>query len=199
MALPATDNFNRADSANLGANWTEQGSGLAIISNAAGGNVNGAYQFDYWNADVFPNDQYSQAVIGTLNGELLLTVRAQNVVAFDLYALLIQADGDSYIFRWDDALPTLVSSLGNFSFSSTDVIKFTAVGTTLQAYKNGSPLGASATDATYASGSAGIGCLNIADRWDNWEGGAVVVSGGLRWASPSPEPVRVRVLPVAYH
>src|ERR1043165_1916097 len=67
MALPATDDFNRADTfpgGTLGANWTNQTAGLQIFSNEAIGS-DGNVPVGFWNVDSFPNDQYSKITIGS--------------------------------------------------------------------------------------------------------------------------------------
>ena len=70
MALPATDNFNRADSNPAGVPWVKVGlaSDVRILTNrlTAAGSVVG---FVYWNADTPADDQYSQCIVPTSGSE----------------------------------------------------------------------------------------------------------------------------------
>jgi hypothetical protein len=60
VALPASDNFNRANANPAGGNWTTMPLAVAIqiISNQCAASGVGAAA--RWNADTFGNDQYSQ-------------------------------------------------------------------------------------------------------------------------------------------
>src|SRR5436305_905693 len=65
MVQLASDNFNRANAANLGANWTVPTGRqpLSISSNVAVGNASGGNEV--YTAITWPNDQYSEIAIVT--------------------------------------------------------------------------------------------------------------------------------------
>lgn len=60
MALPASDDFNRANSTDIGTNWTPQSGSFELSSNAVlpNGSSAGTENAEFWNADTFGNDQY---------------------------------------------------------------------------------------------------------------------------------------------
>jgi hypothetical protein len=178
MALPATDNFNRADGG-LGSNWTTQ---TGFTAPAISGNrvvSGGGYGFAYWNADVFNDAQYSQVIYYTSGGEPGVTVRASGSRGYWLY-LASAGSNTTNIFRYDSNgnysnLAGLGSQIGN-----GDTGKLTANGSTIEAFKNGVSIG-SVTDTTYSSGSAGI----EAGTLDDWEGGNLGGGGGGGSKAPS--------------
>ena len=65
----ATDDFNRADNADLGANWTIQSgqAALQIVSNRAVPSNNFSDCGEIWVADSFSDDQYSESVVTALH------------------------------------------------------------------------------------------------------------------------------------
>ena len=77
MAFPTQgdlDDFNRADSASLGSNWTEgdlgNGDGLRILSNLCEPTVNGALQDARWNVETFgPDSEVFVTYVNPPSGE----------------------------------------------------------------------------------------------------------------------------------
>src|SRR3954470_14807977 len=85
MAFPYSigvlDDFNRADAANLGANWTQSGvasNHLTIITNACRAPSGGSSGYsDYWNASQFGPDCACYITCPFASGgDLLLGVRS---------------------------------------------------------------------------------------------------------------------------
>jgi hypothetical protein len=181
MALPATDDFNRANAATLGANWTDQNAGMSVSSNKAVP-TGGAFSQAYWNADIFDDDQYSQAVLGEIGfassaqyvGAL---VRASGAASNNDY--MLYADfSDVYLGKWVAAAFSLITT---FSGQSTvgATYRLEVEGTTLRGYKNGVQLGTDQTDSALSSGSAGVMGFNSGTaRMDDWEGGNLFIR---RW------------------
>jgi hypothetical protein len=143
------------------------------------GDVHAAY-YD----NTFGNDQYAQAVILDANGgaaDFAPAVRLTEAAgAADGYVCRV----DGIIERWDDAdnfggRTTLASGLA--TASNNDVIRCEAEGTTIRRKINGVTQG-SVTDATYASGKAGV-AQNGQQTWDDWEGGDL--SGGGATINPA--------------
>lgn len=183
MALPATDNFNRANASTLGANWTiEGGNGavLRVVNNEAGPDPTTA-PFDhlvFWNADTFSNDQYSQVTLKVVNGSNQggLIVRASGAwgIATATHYQLSVTDTAWTLAKVVNTAETSLAT-GSVAFAANDVLKLQAVGTTIKAYKNGVQLGSDVTDSAVTAGAAGMRMYSTdyAARLDDWEGGNV--------------------------
>lgn len=185
MALPATDNFNRADSGDLGTNWDVIfGDGFQITSNTAASNTDFGGGFDcaeIWNADSFGDDQYSKATVsgatGT-GGASGLAVRG----ATDNYYGWYSDSANGYIFE------VVGGSFNTFAtgdaWSDSDDVELQVEGTTITPLRNGSEdlsVGAQ-TDSSLASGAAGLSGYGNAllNALDDWEGGDLgAVTGGV--------------------
>lgn len=180
-ALPASDNFNRANGG-LGTNWTDIQAGLMILSNAAGtSGVAATSETAYWNADAFPNDQYAQITLNAspaVGNYIGPVVRA---VGTSFYRVLWNPGDSCYVQRFNSGSLTATLTFFGLAAGAGDIIKLTAVGgssTVLTVYKNGVAVG-TVTDSSGSvilSGSGGIsgsaGPLATA-YIDAWEGGAV--------------------------
>ncbi len=102
---------------------------------------------------------------------------------------MVRASGDTFYMLYNPAAGGLLLFLrtpGSFTqigaptgtVSNGDTIEIRAVGTTIEGFVNGSSRG-SVTDATIASGSAGIGGLGSnSSVLDDWEGGNTGAGGG---------------------
>src|SRR5712692_7717114 len=79
-----SDDFNRADNATLGGNWTTVFgySDLSIVSNHA--NFTGSVGADYWNAS-FTNDQFSKVTITPNVPNLKCCVFVRHTVGTDRF------------------------------------------------------------------------------------------------------------------
>jgi len=178
MALPATDNFNRADAGTLGANWTDQLNGYSIHVNAAEPETGSADNAAYWSADSFGADHYSQIKLTTIqDGGPTVRIAGVGAGTVDGYLLSCQAAATT-IQRLDNDTGTILQS-GLAVFSNGDTAKLQIVGTTLKAYKNGAQIGSDQADATYASGSAGMYNYSSSAVFDDFE--ADNISSGPRY------------------
>lgn len=156
MALPATDNFNRADGS-PGANWTAvtlaaQSGGMTIVSNALGSVIDN-YGAAIWTADTLANNQYAQAVLTPYASYCGPVVRAS--AGLDGYMWNPNFGADGRLYRVDDGgLTQLVSGLSIPANGST--CRLEAESSTLRVYDDGAQVGTDTTDATYASGTGGL-------------------------------------------
>ena len=182
-ALPATDAFTAANGTALtthNANWTLANSGVfQIEGNEVVANQTSAAGVAFWNADTFANEQYSEGITGVMGSgfEIGLCVRISGT--------------NGYFAIWDSAnvnLRKLTSGTGSdlistlaLSLSTGDVMLLEAVGTTISLKRNGSVI-MTTTDATYASGSAGImgyGFFGASSPGlASWSAGNVSAAGG---------------------
>lgn len=180
MALPATDDFNRADNAaSIGANWTVQVDGFRILSNETLA-INGASrQFVFWNADAFGDDQYSQFVIkndgsGVAGPSVRASATTPNENCYYVFAR-DSSQGDTHIFKRVAGSDTSLAS-ASLAWAVNDVIKLGVEGVnpgTLTVYKNGVATALTTTDSDLDSGSAGMFSNGGVMFMDDWEGGNV--------------------------
>lgn len=179
----ATDNFNRADGG-LGTNWTDQftGGGLTtrIISNQANeGSSSSDGALAFWNASAFANDQYAELAISGIEpsgGYVGPTVRCSGTNgSLACYIGMALTSGRARIYKATAGFSfpgTLVVDLGTISGAAWvdgDVVRIEAQGTTLRMYRNGVQIGTDTTDASLASGSAGL--FVHGPQADDWAGG----------------------------
>jgi hypothetical protein len=177
MALPATDDFNRADGG-LGANWTTQLNALAIVSNQAQGSVSDNC-CAFWNADSFSADQYSQFTCRG-SGYRGPGVRCTDTGAGSDGYFTSQAPGDAGgIYKLVNGSFTRIGDTGGVA-ADGDVLRLEVDGTDLSVYKNAFLIG-SLSDASLSSGSAGVLVYQSAGQLDDWEGGNLGAPVVRRW------------------
>lgn len=176
MALPATDNFNRADAGSLGSNWTDQVNGAQIVSNTARAVTAGADQRVYWNADAFNSDHYSQVDLpNVFAGAGGPTVRAASG-ANTVYLLQVSPSGGSYVLY-----RVVAGGYANIGSGSGTVSPATwrleANGSSIVVICDGSTINTH-SDATITGGAAGLYLDTTSTELDNWEGGNLGGGGG---------------------
>lgn len=199
MAFPTTsvlDNFNRADNADLGANWTTPvlsgDSNIRITSNQAGYHVaDAAFRDEYWNVETFGPDCETFCTVSdkqSTNDRLIwytfLRVVDPGLSTVDGYyfeMVLRSGNDDGGIYRLDNGAFTQLGATITQEITQGDGLGLEAIGSTIQAYRRSagswSSL-ASRTDSTYtAAGNVGIG-VHGDDTGvvaiDDWGGGTVV-------------------------
>jgi hypothetical protein len=193
----ATDDFARADNADIGANWTPQRAGvigglaMRIVSEEVLPASSADQSCEYWSAASFDADQYSEVTLGgeleTGTGDLSYgvgpAVRIQTTGTGPVYGryyvsaragqilLIYQPDGETWQATQLGSTYTGTVTLG-------DTIRLEASGGTLTVKQNGTTR-ISEPDSNLASGAVGIcGCIaNNNPAVDNWEGGALAAGG----------------------
>src|SRR5262245_56182706 len=147
----AQDDFNRADSGSLGANWTDVQGTMGILSNTAVGKTAGTYNISKWNAGAAAADQWSQATISALtagSGQTGIVTRGQGAGSFSGY--LFWTNGSALrIYRLDSGTFNQIADFGG-SAAVNDIIKGDSTGNTHTFYKNSVSQG-SQPDGTYTS------------------------------------------------
>lgn len=152
MSLPASDNFNRANGAPLGSNWTPVTNMWQVVAATHAAPNNFGYSEEYWSADAFSSDHYASVV---------------NITVSDGGpAVRVQSGPKSYIFDIKPGNNTTIlkDNAGSFTNLQTglttpavnDICYIEAVGTTIKLKVNGTQLGTDATDASHTGGAAGL-------------------------------------------
>lgn len=163
----ASDDFNRSDAGDLGANWTNQGGagqGFKIVSNRAaeisGANWSGAFR----SAESFNANQYAEAVYkeGVFGG----VAARQSVATSSWNGYLVLAAGR--IYSMVGGTPTLLQNYA-VAASVDDVIRIEVSGSTIKAFYDGVQQGTDQSDSSLASGSPGLASFATATM-DDWVG-----------------------------
>lgn len=173
----ASDSFTRADSSTLGANWsawTWAGAQQAkIVSNHAvnaGGGGTGAG--DFWNANTFGADQFSQVTVSTVPASsdwVGVTVRQSGTGGNGYLGLWFS--GSYYLFRENGTTtPPQIGSAVPGALTAGDTVKLVATGTTIALYHNGASV-LSVTDSTTATGAPGIAFFGPSAALSSFSGG----------------------------
>lgn len=161
--IVATDNFTRANSSTLGANYTAcgaSGAGMGISSNQAIGQGS-LVTMNAWTANTFHNDQYAIVTYFLAVPTSTYLEAAVRLTGSDtsLIGYRITTDGANWFLSKITGTTSTDFTSGTLTMTVGDTLKITVVATTISAYHNGTLL-ATANDSTYTSGSAGIGAYS---------------------------------------
>lgn len=172
-ALPATDNFNRANGP-IGSNWTAVTGAWLVDINEARPDTAANFSAVYWNADTFGNDQYAQVVIkniGTPAGGP--AVRIATGGAQSWYVCYVNSPN----LTLDKLVGGAYTSLATAALPSVgDTLRTEVSGTTVRCLVNGTQV-ASVTDTSLASGAAGLSGYNAGNTSvDDFEAGNLSVA-----------------------
>lgn len=178
-AQTASDDFNRANAASLGSDWTNIGTDetIAINSNQAFlASVSGALGYAVRSFETFGPDQSSQATLKSSTDVICgLLVRASNGgTALSGYLLYLSSFSNVVaVFRFTNGVADSLATLdASATFVANDIYRLSITGSTLKAYRNGIQIGSDVTDGTYSSGRPGLAIR--AGAWDDWQGDAGV-------------------------
>jgi hypothetical protein len=182
----ATDDFNRANNADLGTNWTVF-TGVApwsIVGNAVAPAL-ASNCAEYWEPTGFTTNQYSQATITAISGNpggdvgVGLLVRCA-VGATTTYLCAVQT-GTTVLGKVVATTYTQIATTTATGFAVSDLVRLEVEGTTLRCKKNGGTVLTQTDSSISTETRVGI-CykptLTDADL-DDWEGGDLVAAGGL--------------------
>jgi hypothetical protein len=176
--LAITDDFNRADAGDLGANWTELVDGLKVASNRCAAVNDNVYQPAYYSGSSWGSDQSAQVTLGasfTDAGPVINAGPGNNY-----YMGMASASAGMRIYRVDSGSFTLLDGIGG-SVTTGDLIKLGRSGGTVTYYKNGVSQG-SVSDSTYTGGSPGLYLRNntSGESLDDWVGTGESGGGGAK-------------------
>lgn len=199
----AVDDFNRGDSASMGANWTTctgtnlNANGFKILSGAAVPESNTVDSMEIWNADSFSADQYAECAC-TVTGTNAGTgpgpfVRGTSGVNPPCYRATVMKAASNNV----EVLRQVGTTYTTIEFRTTtwvdgDILRLEVQGSTLRVYQNGVQLGADMSDGALASGNPGIiySSTTTSSSLDNWQAGnlvtgpaptLLVATSSLRW------------------
>jgi hypothetical protein len=179
-----TDDFNRANNADLGTSWTPVTGSVAwsVNGNAAQADTGGSRCAEYVNSFTPANDQYAQAALGTVDnapgadqppggGPAVRVATGANTY----YGALANSLSTSEIELVKVVAGTL-TSLGTYTAGAApvtgDTIRIEASGTTIRVLHNGTER-INVSDSSISSGQVGINGLawNNIPTLDNFDGG----------------------------
>ena len=169
-----SDDFNRADSGTLGANWTNvAGSTWGVVSNRAALGATGG--FTYWNAVGFDSTQSSQAVYAETTARTYAAAARVQSGAATGYVLYMNGPGNALnLSKVVAGAETLLGSSIQLG-ATNDVLKVDCNGTTITPTVNGaaiSGLGAQ-TDSAITGGAPGMWtdpAESFGTGLDDWQG-----------------------------
>lgn len=185
---PVLDDFNRADNASLGANWTIVNTpsfgadGLKIVSNHVEPFSLGIECLEMYTGISFSSDQYSQAK---------MTVTDTDTGVGPCVAVRCDANGSCYrasvskaaannidVVKFVDDVFTDLGSLTE-PWVDGDVLRLEVRDATLRVFRNGVQL-ATVDDSSLTTGPPGIGYSTTATlaQIDDWEGGDLEAETG---------------------
>ena len=187
-AFPTTglvDDFNRADSATLGANWGILNAFLTlqIVSNAATTTA-GSNSGSYWSAATFGADSevfFTLATLPTDGFDTFVRVTTPTGL-FDGYGheTSIGAPDANQIYRWDNATATPLGSAASQDYAAGEITGLEVIGSDIKMFRfsggSWAQVGSTQTDATY--GTAGNIAMFGGTTFvgDDFSGGTVVTA-----------------------
>lgn len=174
--VAVSDDFNRANSTNLGSNWTEDSGDWEISSNQLlQGTAGGSYRKVRWvGTGLASANHYSEADIITGSTALGMGVSTRLTASSTntYYGYIFFAGDASYLVEITAGVEGILDTGSAVSNSTTySNCRLTSNGSAHSANRNGGAEDVGATDATLSTSS--VGCCawggNGADRLDNWD------------------------------
>jgi hypothetical protein len=156
----ASDDFNRADSGDLGGNWVEgyAAGGFGINSNRAAAGAAGINVAAHTSITL-PNDQWCSVEIVADVWPVALVLRMPPPTTFNGYLLYFNAAGTAAeIYREDAGTPTLLAT-GSLGAVNGDTIRFEVEGLVLAGYVGLARVvtyDAGGDGTTYTAGDSGL-------------------------------------------
>ena len=176
-----SDNFNRADAANLGANWDVYTSFQTpqVVTNTCRALSAGVNAASGWSAGpALNNNQYAKAQIASWvdsDSHVGVICRGSIGANNNFYLLIARRQGNTQLYRVDAGVLNPLAFVANPGWAVNDTVELEVIGTTLTAFRNGSSISLTSSDGIYASGRAGIWVnsnVSINNVYaDNWEAG----------------------------
>ena len=194
FAASNSDDFNRADNADLGTDWAGLLGNCKIVTNTVQPTTTGTECAEGFGAGTtdFTDDHSSQVTLSTFNSAaesgIGVIVRAVSNTFYACYANRNAASTTTVIGEWTAGVFASLTSENSTTWAATDTIKLKVIGSTLTCYRNGAQL-LTTTDATITTGQPGIYAYVITSAttttiFDDWAGSDEVASSTRRPQSP---------------
>lgn len=176
-----SDNFNRANAVNLGGNWTVGPIATLFIdgNTCATNNIGGTSEYEYWSANTFSPNQYSEATILSVNNFSAVVVRG-SAVADTYYGGGCNAfsfgNNRQRIWKRIAGVDTSLAVAAATVIAANDLVRLTVSGTLLTLSVNGVNV-LSVIDTTLATGNPGLASRSagtLVHTFDDWTGGGVI-------------------------
>ena len=195
----ASDDFNRANENPITGNWTSGTSTFTdpqIVSNVVQGVTASADGSAFYNAITWPDDQYAELKITSLNvpgdGGPAVRLSAADKTG---YIFSVDTNGTQYnIIKYVAGSGTNLSGTIGRTFIVGDIVRIEARGSSISVFHNNVQF-FSVADGSIAAGNAGLFIFdNAADfTLDSWAGGAAVgnppqLSTVATGSSTTPDP-----------
>jgi hypothetical protein len=192
-----SDDFNRANNTNLGANWAEDTGGWAISSNRVWQTTTGAvYRKLRWVGTALASADYAvQATVFTGSSAAVgsgVLCRAVTSATETFYCLVVfPANNGIHIIELTAGSGVILASAGpTLAINTSYTLRLECSGGTLRGYLDG-VLQITTSDATLASGSPGIVCYGdqdatgaYTDSWSAWDLTNVLTVGNYTLGTP---------------
>lgn len=199
MALPASDNYNRANGG-LGANWTTPAGANAptISGNQVVGT--GGDCFAYWSADAFTDDQYAEYTLPDVtHPDSGICARLQEDGSGGKGYLYSPSSGGVWKLSGGFGGASLLATIST-SPANGDALRIEVTGTstvTIRIFKNAVQFGTDVTDASspITGGAGGIFVFGTTDPIDNFGAGNL---GAAAFVRPTLVAVRQAVMRAAF-
>ena len=184
----ASDNFNRADSASLGANWTLAGGSpfnhLSIASNTCASPQGAQFGADFWSNDTFSSSQqFSKATVTALNDQWGVAIFMSGSLAWYGAGHDNARSGNFHrrIWKWvGGSYTSLTSDSTDLAVNDVVEIRSDGAGNILMFVNTVQVLSVSDSDNT--TGQPGLEVRQVSTNpttaYDDWSGGDVSGGGG---------------------
>jgi hypothetical protein len=168
-----SDDFNRADSTGLGANWTAILRNLNVVSNVAVPQSGAGANTVVWASPCGTDNNFSQAQIPLSGGLPQIMCRASNAVETGYVYEHAALGGTVKIYKVISGSQTQLATL-TFATGVGDTMRVSASGSTINGYTNGVQK-LTVTDTSITTGKyVGIRATNNNHTYDNWSGGDIL-------------------------
>jgi hypothetical protein len=175
----ASDDFNRADSSNLGStNWIDGVAGMSIVGNVARAAGGSQWPSAYW-ASTFSGDHYSEVKVSDVAGNFGGPLVRHSTSAATYYFLQVAPSLDnSKLIKVQAGGRTELINYGDTPVSGA-TYRLEANGSRLRSYRDGVQLGTDVTDTSITGGQPGISGRNdIPADLNDWAAADVSTGGG---------------------
>jgi hypothetical protein len=185
MTELASDDFDRADNASLGGNWSPNITGrqFLIVSNAAKPTATAQDVAESYTAVSFPNDQYSEVVLGAVEpaggvdeGCGVICRATSPSTSFTGYRLVGNGSGFG-VLRFNSGVSTSLQTGSGTTFAAGDTLRLevrtNGANCDWSAWKNGVQFTSGTDTSPLTSGRAGIAysSSDTAATIASWAGG----------------------------